>query len=212
MATDKKTGWAFVGALLAAILASSCCLLPLIFVFLGVGGVWLAQIQALEPYRPLFAVIALGILGWAIYREVLFARRQTECACEVTLKDKVRRVLIGGAVVLTLGALAFPYLLPTPTSAEGSSSAMMVQQEEEVSPRWVEVTLAIEGMTCGGCVVTVERALGEVEGVKDVAVSLEPPQAVVLVNARQIKSLESLAEVVTRAGYPAHVKSKKELS
>ena len=35
-------------------------------------------------------------------------------------------------------------------------------------------TIKIGGMTCGGCVSTVTKALNAVDGVKDVAVSLNP--------------------------------------
>lgn len=41
------------------------------------------------------------------------------------------------------------------------------------------VTLGVEGMSCGGCVVSVEKALGAVPGVSRVRVSLEKKEAVV---------------------------------
>lgn len=41
------------------------------------------------------------------------------------------------------------------------------------------LTLGIEGMSCGGCVASVERALGRVDGVRKVRVSLEKKEAVV---------------------------------
>ncbi|MDG2432395.1 heavy metal-associated domain-containing protein [Flavobacterium sp.] len=39
--------------------------------------------------------------------------------------------------------------------------------------------VAIKGMTCSGCVKTVEKALSGIEGIKEVSVSLSPPQAVI---------------------------------
>lgn len=41
------------------------------------------------------------------------------------------------------------------------------------------MTLGVDGMTCGGCVASVERALGRVDGVRKVRVSLDTRQAVV---------------------------------
>lgn len=35
----------------------------------------------------------------------------------------------------------------------------------------------IKGMTCGGCVKSVEKALSTIEGVQEVSVTLNPPQA-----------------------------------
>ena len=56
---------------LAALLASSCCVLPLVFVLVGVSGAWIAQLTLLQPYSlwlEALAVAALAIAGWRIYR------------------------------------------------------------------------------------------------------------------------------------------------
>ena len=50
---------------LAAILASTCCLGPLVLVLLGVSGAWIGNLTRLELYRPFFlgaALIALFCL------------------------------------------------------------------------------------------------------------------------------------------------------
>jgi len=51
----KKTG---SGALLVggltALLASTCCLGPLVLVALGFSGAWIGNLTVLEPYRPYF--------------------------------------------------------------------------------------------------------------------------------------------------------------
>lgn len=46
---------------LAAILASTCCLGPLVLVALGVSGAWIGNLTVLEPYRLLFVGAALVI-------------------------------------------------------------------------------------------------------------------------------------------------------
>lgn len=51
-------GALFAGGL-AAILASTCCLGPLILVALGFSGAWIGNLTALEPYRPIFIGVAL---------------------------------------------------------------------------------------------------------------------------------------------------------
>ena len=37
------------GAILGALAASSCCVLPLVFVSLGITGSWMVNLTALEP-------------------------------------------------------------------------------------------------------------------------------------------------------------------
>jgi mercuric ion transport protein len=49
---------------LAAILASTCCLGPLVLITLGFSGAWIGNLTMLEPYRPIFIGAALVALGF----------------------------------------------------------------------------------------------------------------------------------------------------
>lgn len=62
----------------------------------------------------------------------------------------------------------------------------------------MEIKLGVDGMTCGGCVLSVEKALARVPGVKKVAVSLEKKEAVVEGDTLDRAKLES---AVLDAGY-----------
>ncbi|MGH8105891.1 MAG: mercuric transporter MerT family protein, partial [Arenimonas sp.] len=48
----KGPGWFGLGALLAAIGASACCIGPLVLVSLGIGGAWVTNLTAMEAARP----------------------------------------------------------------------------------------------------------------------------------------------------------------
>ena len=48
-----------------AILASTCCLGPLVLVALGFSGAWIGNLTVLEPYLPLFIGVALVALLFA---------------------------------------------------------------------------------------------------------------------------------------------------
>ena len=66
-----RTGLFAVGGLVGALLASSCCVLPFLFVSLGVSGAWIGQLTALSPYQPYFLGAALALLGagfWQAFR------------------------------------------------------------------------------------------------------------------------------------------------
>ncbi|EIU6989935.1 mercuric ion transporter MerT, partial [Pseudomonas aeruginosa] len=54
---------------LAAILASTCCLGPLVLIALGFSGAWIGSLTVLEPYRPFFIGAALVALFFA-YRRI----------------------------------------------------------------------------------------------------------------------------------------------
>lgn len=61
-------------------------------------------------------------------------------------------------------------------------------------------TLKVGGMTCGGCVSAVTKALHSVGGVKDVAVSLQDGEARIDFD-ENATSRERLRAAVERAGY-----------
>jgi copper chaperone CopZ len=69
--------------------------------------------------------------------------------------------------------------------------------EKEASD--TRVVLGVEGMTCGGCVAGLERALRAAEGVDQVSVSLDPGQAIVEGTLDQA----AVAALIVAAGYTA---------
>lgn len=98
---------------LAAVLASACCLGPLILVSIGLSGAWIGQLTRLEPFRPLFLVaslIALALAWQRIYRPVTECRPAEICA--VPAVWRVYKVLFWIVVVLVLIAFAYPYAAP----------------------------------------------------------------------------------------------------
>lgn len=107
-----RVGVLAVGGL-AALLASTCCLGPLLLVGLGVSGAWIGNLTVLEPYRPFFIGAALLALAFAWRR--IFRRAQTCAPGEVCALPKARttyKVIFWVVIVLVLVALLFPYVLP----------------------------------------------------------------------------------------------------
>lgn len=97
----------------AAILASTCCLGPLILVTLGISGAWIANLRVLEPYRPLFIGVALVamFLAWRrIFRPVAACKPDDLCA--VPQVRSSYKLIFWSVAALVLVAIGFPYLLP----------------------------------------------------------------------------------------------------
>jgi len=65
-----------------------------------------------------------------------------------------------------------------------------------------EITIALGGMTCGGCVASVRRVLSAVPGVAEAQVSLDPAQARVRFDPAAT-SPQALRAAVAAAGYTA---------
>ncbi len=58
------------GGIFGALIASSCCVVPLVLVTLGVSGAWIGNLTALEPYKPYFLTITALLLAagfWHVY-------------------------------------------------------------------------------------------------------------------------------------------------
>ena len=68
-----------------------------------------------------------------------------------------------------------------------------------------KTTLAIEGMTCGGCVASVKIQLKRTEGVSAYEVSLEQAEAVVTYDPAKTEP-KAIAESVSKTGFAASVK------
>lgn len=98
---------------LAAILASTCCLGPLLLVGIGFSGAWIGNLTVLEPYRPIFIGVALVALFFAARR--IFRPARTCKPGEVCAVPRVRttyKLVFWIVVALVVVALAFPYVLP----------------------------------------------------------------------------------------------------
>lgn len=116
--TEVKTGVpgpraALAAGGLAAILASTCCVGPLVLVMLGASGAWIGNLTLLQPYRPLFVVAALVALAVAwrrIYRPATACQPGEVCA--IPQARSSYRILFWIVAALVAVAIAFPYAAP----------------------------------------------------------------------------------------------------
>lgn len=102
------------GGLLAALGASSCCILPLVLFGLGASGAWMANLTALAPYQPLFVGAALAFIAFGFWR--VYRRPAPTCAdgsaCATPRSTRMTRIGLWAAAVLVLAAVTFPYTAP----------------------------------------------------------------------------------------------------
>ncbi|MCX8049299.1 MAG: mercuric transporter MerT family protein [Methylohalobius sp.] len=97
-----------IASVVAAIGASTCCVLPFVLMILGIGGSWLSALTAMAPYRPFFIGFAFLFLALACYR-LYFKPRA--CAPGVPCADtsalaRQRRIfwIVAGFVLILLAA------------------------------------------------------------------------------------------------------------
>ena len=107
----RKGATALFAGGVAAILASTCCLGPLILVSLGISGAWIGNLTVLEPYRPVFigvALIALFFAARSIFRPAHACQSGEVCAMPRTRGGYKFMFWICTALVVM--AVAYPYV------------------------------------------------------------------------------------------------------
>lgn len=109
----RSAGSALLAGGLAALLASACCLGPLVLVLLGISGAWIGRLVALEPYQPFFmaaSVVALAFAARRIWRPAASCAPGAICASpRISRAYKISFVLV---VLLLVAALGFPLAAP----------------------------------------------------------------------------------------------------
>jgi mercuric ion transport protein len=111
---ERRKGWLAAGGVAAAILASSCCIVPLVLVTLGISGAWIANLTALEPYKPVFAAVALALIALG-FRQVYF-RPKAACAedsyCARPQSARLTKFALWFAAVLIVLAITVGWWAP----------------------------------------------------------------------------------------------------
>jgi len=97
-----------IGAIIAGGLASACCIGPLVVVMLGLGSA--SAFIAMEPYRPIFAVITLALIGWAGWKH--WQGRKVCITNGFPPKSPILLWILGGvAAFLLISPSLLPYLI-----------------------------------------------------------------------------------------------------
>lgn len=102
-----------VGGILAALGAASCCVVPFVLFMLGIGGAWIGNLRALEPYQPLFAATALAAVGYGFY--LVYRKQKVVCEDGYCASPRSKTLIKTGlwvALVLVVVAIAFPRVAP----------------------------------------------------------------------------------------------------
>ncbi len=110
----RKSKILSAGGMIGAILASTCCVLPLLFVSLGISGAWIGNLTALEPYKPYFAAVALIFIGLGL-RQV-YLKERLACVdgsyCAKPASTIITKAALWFSIVVVLLALSINWWAP----------------------------------------------------------------------------------------------------
>ena len=110
---NTPASWLGIGAVLAAIGASACCVGPLLLLSLGIGGAWMSTLTSMETIRPFFLILMLIFIGLG-FRKLYFVpdscKEGAVCASP-NVKHRQRLIFwIGSGFLLLL--VSFPWYAP----------------------------------------------------------------------------------------------------
>jgi len=104
---ENKSFWALiVGAVVTAVLASTCCLGPLLFLLFGISVGSLSFLHIFSPYRDYFALIAIAVIGYLWWNYFFKLRKRAVCEGSIC-KNYLKYLSIGTFFVVIM--LTYPY-------------------------------------------------------------------------------------------------------
>ncbi len=111
---NSRKGLIAAGGLIGAVLASTCCIAPLLLITLGVSGAWMGSLTVLAPYQGYFIAATLVFLGmgfWYVYWKPKQAC-EDESYCASPTSDRVIKIALWFATALVALALGVNFILP----------------------------------------------------------------------------------------------------
>lgn len=179
--------------ILSVLMASVCCITPLILVLLGLGSVGIGAILGRFHWWFLGAALILLTMAWRRY--VQERRRCATERCEMASRTPTRwTLLVASLVVATFAGLnlvTFASQRQQTAPASGGPSA-----------NTTEVVIPVEGMTCLTCELTVESSLKRRRGVASADANVAQQNVTVHYDPAQV-TVEKLIAAINQTGYKA---------
>lgn len=98
------------GSVIAALLASACCIGPVVFGLLGLTGVgFIAKFEAYRPYLIAVTVFLLGVGFFFTYRKK--SDCDSEAACASPRADQINKIVLWSVTAIALALLFAPTIL-----------------------------------------------------------------------------------------------------
>ncbi len=199
MITESENKWVGAG-LLAAITASLCCIIPVLAVLGGLGGI-ASTFGFLDPLRPYLIGFTAIILGYAFYDAYKPKKEDNvECACEDEeslakknfLNSKAFLWIVTGVSILMFTFPSYSYIFFPDTN-----NNIVLVNESNVT----EAKLYIEGMTCTGCEESVNYTLRNQDGVLRAVSSYETGIADVKYDKSKVQPEQLAQAIEEEVGY-----------
>jgi copper chaperone CopZ len=191
MKTSKK----LIGAgVLTAIVASLCCITPVLALIAGTSGI-ASTFSWLEPFRLYFIGITFIVLGFAWYQKIKPKKTTGDC-CSIEKKKpfmQTKTFLLIITIFVT-AMLAFPTY--SHIFYPNHEKEIVIIEKENLST----AEFFISGMTCAGCEAHVENEVSKLKGTLSIKASFESGNAVVAYD-QSIVNVQEIEAAILKTGY-----------
>jgi mercuric ion transport protein len=114
LSPNRTDDWLATGGILGAILASTCCIVPLLLVTIGVSGAWIGNLTALAPYSIYFTTAALAFVGLGFWH--VYFRKSADCAdgtyCARPASRRTTKIALWAAALILLVNMTMGWWAP----------------------------------------------------------------------------------------------------
>ena len=166
----------FFSGLIGGLIATACCITPLLFLLLGLGSIGLAA--SMGAYKMFFIFTGLLFIILTLANHIRMKAKKCACSSIQMLKQESKLILSAFASFFVIFGILNFILLPYITATISASDDISVKTVKTASLK--QLKLKIDGMTCEGCAVVIESILENVKGVIDANVSFAKGTAIVL--------------------------------
>lgn len=186
----RASSWALAGGVFGAIVASLCCIGPIVALTLGLGSFAAATFFA--QWRPLFLALTFALLGLAWF--MAYRRPASDCddATCARRPGRATRISLWLGTLIALVAAAYPWLA---NSLHGAAPAVTASAGKKLS-------VSIPTMDCAACAKGIEASLRSAPGVLQARVNYDSKKAEIVFNPA-VTSGEKLLAQIDSTGFPA---------
>ena len=211
MSTSNTSSRSAGAGLLAALVASLCCITPVFSLLAGIGGI-AATFSWMEPFRPFLIVLTVGVLGFAWYQKLKpRTAEEIQCDCEEDQKPSFwqSKKFLSFVTAFAMLMLAFPsyahVFYPESPNQSSSPTYLLAQDTSKVH----KIVLDVKGMTCAGCESHIKYEVGKLAGIQSVDASYAEGNASIEFLSSKVERAEIVA-AINKTGYTVIDKQSKK--
>ncbi len=180
--------------LLTAIMASLCCITPILALIAGTSGI-ASTFSWIEPFRPYLIGLTILVLGFTWYQK-LKPQKEIDCECETDEKPKFiqSKIFLGIVTVFAIIMLAFPYY--SGVFYPNTEKKIIVVDKSNIKT----TEFKISGMTCASCEEHVNREVNKLNGIVVSKASYKNENAIIEFDKTKTNEIE-IEKAINATGY-----------